>query len=117
MQVKSKRYEYLAGLFAKRFAKGWDYFCIATSGYLSGYKQAREDACLPKLGSEEVEYEINDGMHQLSVTTFEKWKKEIYDLPFNEALKSSLLHYKIDNLSVHVDENGLISFQGTAKKK
>jgi hypothetical protein len=116
MQVKSKKYEYSAGLFAKRFANAWDYFCIATSGYLSGYRQARQDAGMPSLGNEEVEYEVNDGLHQLSIASFKKWKEEINDLPFDEMLKVSLPNYKINNLTFQVDDQGLITFQGTVNK-
>jgi uncharacterized Fe-S radical SAM superfamily protein PflX len=94
VKVKMTRKEHLATEFAKRYAKGWDYFAIATEAYLDAYEQAKRDIlenisqegledCSSFLsqvieitGQEQVEQEIVDGMHQLSVTTFNKWKEE-----------------------------------------
>jgi hypothetical protein len=76
MLVKMKRYEKLAGDHAKKFAKAWDYYCVATGAYLEAYKQAKEDILNGLNGEEEVEVQYLDGEHQLSAATFKKWKDE-----------------------------------------
>jgi hypothetical protein len=125
-----KSFEYLAGVHAKRFAKAWDYFCIATNAYMAGYKQARDHAkdaydrdldnlsyfVFESLGENIVEETIEDGAHQLSIKSFDKWKSEVDNLSFKDKLKALLTSYDFED--VRVDEtNGLISFQGTARKK
>lgn len=81
-----KRYEYLATEHAKRVTKTWDYFILACDSFLSGYKAALKDSDMKisysdpyesvlDVGSEEVEVDIPDGQHQLSVASFNAWSK------------------------------------------
>lgn len=126
---------------ARRFAKAWDYYCVASDAYLAGYQKAREDAnnklndyylrnalngCqdygyqikeeVKTLGESDVEVQRIDGDHQLSIRSFNKWAEENVNLSFDEALKTYLLHYNITCIEYN-DTNGVISFSGKAEKK
>lgn len=142
MKVTKKRYEHLATQHGKRFAKAWDYYCVATGAYLEAYKQAREDCIkqfqkshdelvgtcshpeaieiiikdLNHVGTEEVEETYEDGMTQLSCRTFEKWKEENESMSFKDAVKIYLPAYDFVDLRVNEDTNE-VWFQGRAKKK
>jgi hypothetical protein len=135
MLVKMKRYEKLAGEHAKMFAKAWDYFCVATGAYLAGYRRAKDDAkhivinqagvshwteedtleLIESTANEEIEVEFKDGEHQLSCASFQKWKIEIDNLSFKDVLKT-IRNYDFEEIRVD-EKDGLISFQGTARKK
>lgn len=117
MKVSMTRMEHLATDHAKRFAKAWDYFCIATAAYMSGYTDAKEHGNLPTLGTEVVEKEINDGLHQLSVHSFTQWQKENDALCLKDALEKFVTTFNFEEIRVSEDKSGLISFQGTCRKK
>jgi hypothetical protein len=134
MKVALKRCEHLAVEHAKRFTTAWDYFCVATGAYLAGYRAAKEDIFdyLEGGSSDEyfmaqylrsmmrdlyIEQEVSDGTHQLAVASFHKFQKEVDDLSFAEAMKKLLTNYHINDIRVDVDASGVVSFQGTARKK
>lgn len=134
MKTTLKRYEHLAVEHAKRFSKAWDYYCVATGAYLAGYRAAKSEAIskitvedmdfgfiappeLVQLGDELVEKEVLDGEHQLSIESFVKYKKEVENLPFKEALTTLLTNYEFHDIRVDVNSEGVVSFQGTAHKK
>lgn len=135
MKVAMTKMEHQADEHAKRFAKNWDYYCIATGAYMSGFREAKEQAievttkrdpvlfrnleneAVTQLGEDVVEVEISNGEHQLSVMSFLEWERQLKELSFEEALNKLLTTYRINEVRVHTDETGLISFQGTARKK
>lgn len=105
-----KRYELFAVEHAKRFTKAWDYFCIATDAFFAGYRKGKE--YIPKHDNE-VEVDIE---HQLTAASFEKWKEEVRSLPFKTAIVDMMPDYEFTDLRAHIDSNGVVSFQGVAKK-
>jgi hypothetical protein len=115
MKVIRKRLEHLAVEHSKRFTKAWDYFMISTSAYMAGYKQAQDDI-LNFTGEELTEVDVVDGEHQLAISTFEKWDKENKSLSFKDSMSLYLQHFDITELHVS-EKNGVISFQGTSKRK
>lgn len=113
MLVKMRKWELKATEAAKRFTKAWDYFAVFSDAYSLG----RQDALSQGEMSEQVEVEINDGSHQLAISSFQKWEEENRSLPFKEAMKLYMIHYNIMDIRVDEDKDGNISFQGTCKKK
>ncbi len=96
----------------KRFCRTWDYSCIGIIAFLDGWQQGRESFTD---GNEIIEVDAVEGDHQLSIGNFQRLEKEIINLPFKEALTSLLIHYKFDDLRVN-EKDGIVSFQGTARK-
>jgi hypothetical protein len=114
MIVKMKDVEAKCVKYAQRYIKGWDYFAVCTGAYLAGYKQAKADTTD---GNNEVEVTLDGGTHQLAQQSFIKWTQQVRDLPFCDALRSSMEYYDIHDMRVVTDKDGLISFQGTCRKK
>lgn len=117
METKIKReYQrmyYNATQYCKRFAASWDYSIAAKGAYVQGWRDAKES---PESGEEIIEVEGTEGDHQLSDTTMRRWKREVRDLPFKDAMKSLMTHYNFSDINVH-EKDGFYSFQGIAKKK
>ena len=112
-----KHYEKLAVEYSKRFARGWDYFCLSCDAFSAGYNRGYEDhyECVP--ANLEVEDTMpTDGTHQLTVKAFLKNKRENEQLPFKELVKTYLPMVDLESISVH-EKDGVISFQGVAKRK
>lgn len=130
MLVKRKRLEFLAVSYSKRFTKAWDYFTVSTSAYISAYKQARQEIyeelnknCLFNpldCGEEVIEEEITDGLHQLTITTFNEWEKQ--EKIKKDLTKDRLITRLEHDFNVKINElrwdekDNLISFQGTMEK-
>lgn len=122
--MKVKRWTTLVIDYARRVAKNWDYYCLVADAYSAGYRQAKEDCQFfndatdfSSVGNNEVDFEESkDGLHQLSTRTFEKWQKDIDNMPFKDLFKAVMYRYQCEDLRV-VEENGSVSFQGTAKRK
>lgn len=109
MKVKLKVKEYLATLHAKHVAKNWEYFCLATESYLKGFQDSKPN------GDIESEYTIEDGQHQLSVSSFKKWNEENKSKSFKEHLELNP-YFNFTEIMTTEDENGTISFRGTCRR-
>lgn len=114
MKFTQKRFEILAGHYAKRFAKAWDYTALVTGAYLSGYRQAREDANLPTLGDEASDCELTEGDHQLSQQTMAKWKSDVASMSVKEYLKDD---FELVDFRELKDSTGNITIQGIVRRK
>lgn len=110
MKVRMKIIELLATKHAQKFTKNWDYFTLSSAGFLAGAKAASTNDNVV------VEETILDGEHQLSVATFNKWKEQNKKMSFKDHLTTYLEWFKIEEIRVE-EKDGLISFQGTARKK
>jgi hypothetical protein len=112
-----KHYEKLAVEYSKRYAKAWDYFCLSCDAFTAGYNHGFEDHYATVAPDAEVEFTMpTDGTHQLTIKTFLKNKRESEQLPFKELVKTYLPMIDLDSISVH-EKDGVISFQGIAKRK
>jgi hypothetical protein len=112
-----KHYERLAVEYSKRFAKGWDYFCLSCDAFSAGYKRGTQDHYDRISPDDEVEFNMStDGTHQLTIKSFLKNKRESEQLPFKELVKTYLPMVDLESISVH-EKDGVISFQGVAKRK
>lgn len=96
---------------ARRFTNAWDYSCVAFDAYLQGYRFAKENA------DSEEDTIFPEGNTQLNTTNFRRWQAENRNFNFQESMETYMIHWNIDNLMVHTDKNGKVSFQGTAVKK
>lgn len=112
-----KHYEKLAIEYSKRFAKSWDYFCLTCDAFTAGYNRGYDDHYELVPANAEVEYTMpTDGTHQLTIKTFLKNKRESEQLPFKELVKTYLPMVDLESINVH-EKDGVISFQGVAKRK
>lgn len=111
MKVLMTKFEQLAVQHGKRYAKNWDYFCIAAGAYLEAWRESKKQD-----GTEIVEVVYEDGEHQLSPSTFNKWKQENDSLSLKDALKIYLPQFEFSDLRVYTDNEGKISFQGTCTR-
>lgn len=86
MYVEMTELEYQALQHAKKYAKNWDYFILIVEAYIQGYKKCKEDV-KRDLSFEyqdelwfadeiQTEVEFDNGEHQLSSATFERWRNE-----------------------------------------
>lgn len=143
MKVMQMRWCNLAVKWARRYTKDWDYFCIATDSYADAYRQSKKDVidafekkhiellgqdiqhldamekiklAMENAGTEEVEEVYEDGMHQLSERMFRKRAEENAALPFKDALTAYMKYYDFTDIRVE-EKDGIVSFQGMAKKK
>lgn len=111
-----KRYNKQSIEYAKRYTKDWDYFIIATDAYGQGFCDAKQEANLPNLGNDEIEYTSTDGKHQLTATSFLKWKKDNYNLSLKQLFINYLPMIDLKDLRV-IEKDGKITFQGEAIRK
>lgn len=122
MKVKMKQFEAWCGEDTERWNKkaSWDYYCIAKDLWIAGFKKAREEAVLQFTNNTwdfELSYLTMLGENPIDVDLFSNQigtKKENPVEDFKTLIRSE---YNTDDLRVTVDEDGKISFQGTARTK
>ncbi len=109
MIVKQKQYEIACNKYSELFNENdkWDFFCISKDAWLAGYKWAKDPA--PRDGDNTIS-EVDVKSNQIGMN--DKYNNRDKSELLREFLS---LHFGCEDVRIHKDSKGTISFQGIIK--
>lgn len=111
MKVQMKRKEKECFTYAQRWNKNWDNYCLVVSAFFEGYETAKNFIMSEPIDTGNELVEVDVGMHQLE----QNYRRGLLD--YESLIKKFFKDINSEDLIIHEDSEGVISFQGTIKRK
>jgi hypothetical protein len=99
-----KRIEHQCFLFAQRWNKSWENYCLVVSAFFEGYNSGKS---LKDSANDLVEVDV--GLHQLE----QNYRKGLLD--YDSIVRKFFNQFNSDDVRIHRSQDGTISVQASFK--